>query len=188
MYGEQRRQQVVFMWELAAPFMTDDRPFTVQSFYTLSMHEKANLRLMLESWRGKAFDSGEDIEIDAALGKACLLNIGESATGKAKVLSVSRLPQGMTAPVAYGPLLLFRTDMPDWSVFEQLSDFHKGKIETSEEYPRMKAHGAQPTDRSTADRDAAAATESHGPGHEAGAHTVSGARGPAPDFDDDIPF
>jgi len=169
MYGEQRRQQVVFMWEIAEPMMTDGRPFTVQSFYTLSMHEKANLRLMLESWRGKAFDVGEEIEIDAALGKACMLNIGESATGKAKVLSVSRLPKGMPPPVAVGPTLLFRTDEPDWGVFEQLSDFHKGKIESSEEWPRMKSHGQQ-----TTELDAAAATESNGPG--------------AGDFDDDIPF
>jgi hypothetical protein len=173
MYGEQRRQQVVFMWELAEPYMSDGRPFTIQSFYTLSMHEKANLRLMLESWRGKPFGVGEEVEIDAPLGKACLINIGETAGGKAKVLSVSRLPQGMTAPTAQGPLLLFRTDQPDWGVFEQLSDFHRGKIESSEEWPRMKSHSQQNTDR-------AAINEQQNQDAQAQAATA--------DFDDDIPF
>lgn len=166
-YGEQRRHRVIFMWELAE-LMSDDRPYTCQAFYTLSMHEKANLRLMLESWRGKAFEVNETVEIDVALGKPCLINVGETASGKAKVLSVSRIPKGMTPPTAQGPLVLFRTDQPDWSVFEQLSSYHQKQIETSEEWAGMKSHHEM--------QQGAAATENTGPGHD------------EPDFDDDIPF
>jgi len=169
-YGVQRKHQLVYMWELAE-LMTDGRPFTVQKFYTLSMNEKANLRIDLESWRGKAFEVGEEVAIDAALGAACMLNITETSSGKAKVASVMKLPKGMAAPKPAGPLLLFRTDEPDWSVYEQLSEFHQRKISESEEWPRMKGH------------DPAIA------GHDAGRQEPA-RQTPPPlaDLDDDIPF
>lgn len=166
MYGEQRRRQVVYVWELAEK-QTSGEPHTIQKFYTLSMNEKANLRKDLESWRGQALGVGESIDIDAALGKACLLNVGTSDSGKAKVNGISRLPKGMSIDAHKGPLLLFRTDNPDWGVFEQLMPFHRGKIETCEEWHSMQTHADQ-------QKTAAAATESNGPG--------------AGDFDDDIPF
>jgi hypothetical protein len=170
-FGEQTRRQVVFMWELAE-LMSDGRPFTIQAFYTLSMNEKANLRKMLESWRGKAFDVGEDVQIDVAMGKSCMLNVTESATGKSKVGSVSRLPKGMSALEPKGPLLLFRIDEPDWDVFEQLSEFHRKKIESSAEWPKMQ--GADP------------ATAGNYAGAQAAPVGVAGV--PDSDLDDDIPF
>lgn len=165
-YGEVRRQQVIFIWELNES-RNDGAPLTVQAFYTLSLHEKANLRKMLEAWRGKPFSMGEDVDITATLGKPCMLNIGLTEGGRGKVLSVSRLPKGMDPFEHRSPLLIFRTDEPDWSVYEQLSEWHQNKIQTSEEWSGMKSHaemqaaGADPRDR--------------GPD--------------APeDFDDDIPF
>ena len=166
-YGTQRRHQVIFRWEMAET-MTSGEPYTIQKFYTLSMHEKANLRRDLESWRGKALDANETIEIDAVLGKPCLLNVTESETGKSKIASISRLPKGMDAPTPRGPLLLWRMDEPEWSVFEQLSEFTRGKIEKSEEYPGLTTHGQQAEQRT------AAAEPTN--------------VGPADDFDDDIPF
>ena len=165
LYGEQTRHQVVFMWELAET-MSDGKPYTIQSFYTLSLHEKANLRKMLESWRGQPI-SGE-VDITATLGKPCLLNIGTTDSGKSKVVGVSRLPKGMTAPEPVGKLMVFRTDEPDWDVFNELSQFHQNKIESSAEWPGMKSHAQMAAER-VAESDAAAMA-----GHD--------------DFDDDVPF
>ena len=171
-FGEQTRHQVVFMWELAE-LMTDQRPFTIQAFYTLSMNEKANLRKMLESWRGRTFDAGEDVQIDIALGKSCLLNVTETATGKSKVGSVSRVPKGMAAIEPKGPLLVFRLAAPDWDVYEQLSDFHRKKIESSAEWPQMQ--GSDP-----------ATTGNYAGEQRASVGGVGGI--PDSDLNDDIPF
>lgn len=168
-YGETRRRQVIFMWELDEK-MASGEPYTIQKFYTLSMHEKSTMRKDLESWRGKAFGDNETFDIGACLGKSALLNVGETQNGKSKITGLSRLPKGMNDITPRGPLLMFRIDDPDWSVFEQLSEFHRGKIESSEEYAGLKTHGQQ-----QAEHTAAAATENNGPGY-------------GDDFDDDIPF
>ena len=62
-FGEQTRHQVVFTWELAE-LMDSGKPYIISAFYTLSTHPKANLRLMLEGWRGKAYQNQEVVEID----------------------------------------------------------------------------------------------------------------------------
>lgn len=45
-------RQVLITWELPEQLMQDERPFVVSKFYTVSLHEKSNMRQMLESWRG----------------------------------------------------------------------------------------------------------------------------------------
>lgn len=168
-YGEQRRHQVVFMWELAEK-MDDGRPYTIQKFYTLSTNKKANLRKDLEAWRGKAYHPDEDIEITAGLGKTCFLNVGETETGRSKVLSIAKLPKGMAPLEPVGPLLVFRLDEPDERVFSQLSDFHQDKIMSSEEKSGRPSTPAQQT------------------GHRPVAQAATDANLPDDDFDDDLPF
>ena len=60
------RHQIRVVWQIDED-RTDGKPFEVSKWFTLSLHEKANLRSALESWRGKAFDpaeieSGFDVE------------------------------------------------------------------------------------------------------------------------------
>ena len=172
-YGEQTRHQVILMWELAE-LMASGEPYTIQKFYRLSMNEKANLRKDLESWRGRAFEVAEEFEIDTLLGKPCLLNIGESQTGKSKIVGISRLPKGMTAPTPRGELLLFNLAEPDWDVHAKLSEFHRGKIESSAEWSTLATLSQQQVEQR-----AAAETTAHA----AHAHTSHD-----DDFDDDIPF
>ena len=65
--------------------MNDGRPFSIFKNYTLSWSEKANLRLDLQSWRGKPFTPEEMRRFDLKniLGAWCMLNIIEepSKTG-----------------------------------------------------------------------------------------------------------
>lgn len=166
-FGVQRRHQMIMMWELAE-LMTDGRPFTIQKFYTLSMNEKANLRKDLEAWRGKAFEPHEEVALDRPLGASCMLSITETDRGKSKVAAIMALPKGMPKLEPVGPLLVFRTDEPDWSVYEQLSEFHQRKIAESEEWTRMKGGPA------------AAAAAEPAPNLPTGV--------PESDLDDPIPF
>ena len=59
--------------------MKDGRPFAIFKNYTLSWSEKANLRLDLQSWRGKPFTQEEMQRFDLknVLGAWCMLNIIE---------------------------------------------------------------------------------------------------------------
>ena len=57
-------QKVQIRWELPTELEVfnpekGEEPFSVSKTYTLSMHEKSNLRKDLESWRGKGFTEEE---------------------------------------------------------------------------------------------------------------------------------
>jgi hypothetical protein len=66
----------------------------------LSLNEQANLRSILEGWRGKAFSEEElaGFDIAALLGKPCLVDIEHKAKRngnmKSKVKSVNASPAG----------------------------------------------------------------------------------------------
>ena len=71
-------RQVLITWELPTQIMQDERPFVVSKFYTVSLNEKANMRHMLESWRGAAFTEEEikqGFELKKLLGRWCNLSV-----------------------------------------------------------------------------------------------------------------
>lgn len=79
---------------------------TVSAEYTASTYEKASLRQMLESWRGKAYRDGD---LDAGLplhklaGQAALMTVEHltSKTGRtfAKLRAITPVPRQMTSAV-----------------------------------------------------------------------------------------
>jgi hypothetical protein len=81
--------------------MNNGKPFLVQKRYTLSLHEKANLRHDLEGWRARPFTDEElaGFDVEAVIGKNCLLNVVHSTKpgGKtyANVSAVMPLKKGM---------------------------------------------------------------------------------------------
>ena len=46
------KRQILVIWELPEE-LNNDQPMTISKFYTLSLHEKANLGMDLTSWRGR---------------------------------------------------------------------------------------------------------------------------------------
>ena len=71
--------KIMVRWELLGDDnrTTSGKPFIVGERYTFSMHSKATLRRVLESWRGRPFTAEEEAGFDLknVLGKDCLLNI-----------------------------------------------------------------------------------------------------------------
>ena len=139
-FGDKR--QVMFSWELPNELMETGEPFIVNSRrLTLSGNEKGNLRIMLESWRGRAF-SKEDFAtftIESVLGKPCLLNIvhetnAETQKTYAVVKAVTPIPKGTQAPAAHNPITFFSLDEFEIDVFESLPDYYKDLIATTPEY------------------------------------------------------
>ena len=71
--------------------------YTLNKFYTASLHEKAGLRKDLESWRGKPFTKEEltGFDVDTIIGANCLIGVIHTPKGKAKIASISPIMQGM---------------------------------------------------------------------------------------------
>lgn len=122
-----------------------EKPYVISQEYTISMHEKANLRAMVEGVLGVSFHDTEAgaYDIEELIGKVCMLNIvhRKSAQGKtyANIASVAQLPKGMTAPEPVNkPIVLNYDDKWSDEVFNGLSDFVKKKMETSNEYKAMR--------------------------------------------------
>jgi len=146
--------KVTFSWEIHAVdddnnklLMDDGRPFSIFKSYTLSWSEKANLRLDLQSWRGKPFSQEElrRFDLKNVLGAWCMLNIIERAGKDGKTYSnvggVTPVPAMIKQgglPEGVNKLELFNLQNPDMKMFETFSQGLKAKIEASPEWQKMR--------------------------------------------------
>lgn len=146
--GEQKSaHQVIVTWELCNEMMPDGRPFTVNKYYTCSLHEKATLRQHLDAWRGREFTDEElkGFHLKNILGKPCMVQVAHKSRtdGKvsANVAAVASVPKGMTIPAQVNPSVLF--DLDEWNdaLFASLGDHLKQTILKSNE---AKAKGIAP--------------------------------------------
>lgn len=139
---EKSARKVRLFWEIpdvVVEWEGQERPAIISSTYTASLHEKASLRKVLESWRGRAFtpDELKGFDTKNVLGAPCLLNVVHTEKdGKtyANVATVSPLIKGMPKPPMTGPLINFDLDDYDPEVLEGLHDNLKEKVKASPEY------------------------------------------------------
>jgi len=121
------------------------QPLVISEEFTLSMHEKSNLRKMLASWRGKDFTEAEakSFDITALLGKPCMINIIHKASKTdasriyEKIGSVSSIPKGMSVPDQITPTMILSYDNFDYKIYDGLPDFIKDKIKSSQEFAKL---------------------------------------------------
>jgi len=145
-YAGKETHKVRLTWE--TPDETHDfgkglQPFLISKEFTLSMNEKATLRKMLESWRGKAFtdDEAKKFDVTKLLGKPCMLNVIHKKSGAGKdyadISSISTLPKNFTCPDQVNQSRVLSFD--DWNeiLFESLPDFLKDKIKSSREFAAL---------------------------------------------------
>lgn len=108
MYGDSVKHQVWIRWETPDEEIewTDGNgnkqtgPRVIGKTYTVSLHENANLRGDLESWRGRPFTQQEleGFDISKLLGVPCMVNVTHTEkNGKtyANVKAVTPLPKAM---------------------------------------------------------------------------------------------
>jgi hypothetical protein len=121
-------------------------PFVIKQGYNLSHHGKANLRLALEGWYGKKFDTkaldaagGFDLEkLVIPNGRPALLNIVHSEDGKyANIATINPLPEGMECPPQIYPSFIFTLEDFNPVLFSKLSQKMQDYIRESGEYIRM---------------------------------------------------
>ena len=65
------------IWQIDEINPEDGKPYGIAKKYTASLHEKANLRHDLESWRGRKFSEEElkGFDLDKVVGVCCQLQI-----------------------------------------------------------------------------------------------------------------
>ena len=99
--------KISVVWQIDKLLEIDGKKkrFLVSSWYTMSLHKKANLRKMIESWFGVGMDEKKieeqgGFDLDKLIGQRAALTIGhvENKEGeiRAVVNAVSPLPEGMT--------------------------------------------------------------------------------------------
>ena len=104
-------------------------PRCLTKVFTLSLHEKANLRQTLESWRGKRFTEVElgGFDLEKVLGKPCQIQVIHNTKGDktyATIMNVLPATDGDKQIVAATPAdsfsisdlteLAFPEDLPEW--------------------------------------------------------------------------
>lgn len=134
--------------------MNDGRPFGIFKNYTLSWSEKANLRLDLQSWRGRPFTQEEMRKFDLknVLGAWCMLNVierpgqdGKTYTNVNGVTPVPAIIKQNGLPEGVNKTELFNLTEPDMAMFESFSENLKTKIKASPEWQKLESKAAAPT-------------------------------------------
>jgi hypothetical protein len=111
-------------------FSGEQKPMVISKEYTLSMHEKSNLRKDLEMWRGKQFTNKELAHFDLMLmlEEGCNLTVIHKTTKAgnefATIGGLSSLPKGIECPNQFNPTFIFNygenfneewlEDQPEW--------------------------------------------------------------------------
>ena len=112
---------------------TKSLPAVISRTVGLSLNEKATLRQLLQSWRGRAFTPEELKKFDLVnvLGKPAFINVTHSVKGDktyANLTSIMPLPKGMPAPTLEGEALTYSIDEPDPVAFDKLPAWVQDKI------------------------------------------------------------
>ena len=137
-----RQSKIQITFELPDEMIDTERgpePHLVSGWYTASLHEKSNLRAVLEAWRGRAFTEKElqGFNLASVLDKPCQLAVVHKVNGDktyANIGAVMAMGKGQKCPARVNELLNFDLDDPDEAVLAKLSDRMREKIEDSDEW------------------------------------------------------
>lgn len=141
-WGKDERK-IMVTFELPDTLIEDGelkgQPYSSSLFLTLSMHEKANMRKVLENWRGKKFTDEEAWSFDVLkmLNVPALVNVTHTerdGTVYANIVSVNPPMKGMTVAPAVNEVYGFCFDDWDDAVWDKLSDKLKERLTQTPEY------------------------------------------------------
>lgn len=147
---EQILHKVRIGWELPTELKVFDtakgeQPLVVNKEYTLSMHEKSNMRKDLKSWRGKDFteEQAKSFDITQLIGVPCMINIihkpsKDGSRFYEEIAGITPMPKGVECPEAINRPFVLSYDSFDVELFNMLPDFIKNKMVTSLEYEAVK--------------------------------------------------
>lgn len=130
------KPRVLFTWTL--PTETLERELddgTVETYarviskeFTLSQHEKSNLEKLRKDLKPDLKNYAELLNME------CMVSVGSTMNGNAKVTNVVQAPNGMTIPALDRTPVDFDFSAPSQPVFESLPAWIQGKIMEAENY------------------------------------------------------
>ena len=152
-YGLKEQHKIRIGWELfgedehGAPLTIDvdgkEMPMTISKSYTVSLHEKANLRKELAAWRGKDFtdEEAKAFDVSKLVGAYCMVNVTTSENnGKtySNVAGLTPLPSALKSskPAPVHADLVFDLDNPNMAVFEGFHEKLQEAIKRSPEWAK----------------------------------------------------
>lgn len=153
-FGEKMQHKIRIGWELfgedeeGKPLTIDvdgrEMPMVISKNYTVSLHEKANLRKELAQWRGRDFteEEAKAFDISKLVGAYCMVNVTTSETnGKtySNVAGLTPIPSALknSKPEGVHAVVKFDLDKPDMAVF---NTFHAQLQETIKKSPEWARH------------------------------------------------
>ena len=95
--------------------------------YTISGHERANLTKL-----AAAMKIGGDLS--ELLGTECMVSIGSTVNGNAKVTNIVKAPAGLPIPELENEAYAFDFDAPEEAVFLSMPEWIQGKIKDADNY------------------------------------------------------
>lgn len=157
--GQQKTAHKIYLrWQIPSlriKWTKDDveheGPMAIGSKFTLSLHEKAALRKILQSWRGRAFtpDELKKFDVTTILGASCLITVTHAPKDGggvyANVGAVAKLPVGVPAPTLEGEKLLY--DVDNLGTFEKLRPWLQEAIrgqKREDDAPEQRASDSAP--------------------------------------------
>jgi len=143
--GEKKfSNKVRLTWELPyemRDFGGEQKPLVISKEYTLSMHEKSNLRKDLEMWRGKVFTNKElgSFDVTDLLGKTCNISVihkvAKNGNEFAQVGGVSAIQKGVEVLEQFNPTFIFNYgDHFDLDWLDSQPEWIQEQIKSSEDY------------------------------------------------------
>jgi hypothetical protein len=129
-----------------------EQPYVLSREFTFSMNKKGNFRPMIESWLGKKLSDEEaiDFDIDTMIGKEAMVNVVHNQANNgntyANISTVSPLMKGSKCPQPINKQVIFGINNWNQEFFDDLPDFIKEKIMTSDEYKEKFKNGLEEPD------------------------------------------
>lgn len=120
---EKTQRQLLLGFELCEEAMQDGRPFAVSNTYNFSLGSKANLRRILEGWRGKPFTDEElqGFDVSVLAGKPCMVQVAHRTVGEktyVNIQSIASVPKSLPIPEAQNQIVVYSPEFDDplqWS-------------------------------------------------------------------------
>jgi len=161
-FGVKMNHKIKISWELFGdddqgnPLTVDvdgvEMPMTISKNYTVSLHEKANLRKELAAWRGRDFtdEEAKAFDVSKLVGAYCMVNVTTSETnGKtySNVAGLTPIPSALknNKPAPVHKNIIFDLDNPDMTIFAGFYDKLKEQIQLSPEWCEKNGSPILPT-------------------------------------------
>lgn len=113
-----------------------EKPRWQSKNYTLSLNEKAALFKVVRALDDKATDKIKKgtYDLSVLVNKPCMVSIGSTSGGNAKITDVVSAPKGFPVPELQNPTKIFSMDSPDMAIFESLLQWQKDKITSARNF------------------------------------------------------